>query len=108
VLFLPDVSDSVFLTGTQCWLGDQVISLPDLRTEDPTVAQMLYDWISELVGNYSIDGIRVDSATNLNPEFLPGLNKAADSYCLGEASDGDASSACGYQQVLDGFLNFPM
>lgn len=41
------------LISLQCWLGDTVISLPDLRTEDPTVANMLYDWITSLVSNYS-------------------------------------------------------
>jgi len=38
----------------ECWLGDDVISMPDLRTEDPTVQGEYQTWISELVSNYSI------------------------------------------------------
>ncbi|KAF7508534.1 hypothetical protein GJ744_009083 [Endocarpon pusillum] len=103
---IPDAGD---VLGVQkCWLGDTEVSLPDLRTEDPTVANMLYDWITSLVSNYSVDGIRIDSVANLSPDFLPGLNKAAGSYCLGEVHDGGVESACGFQRLLDGFLNFPI
>lgn len=63
---------------------------------------------SLLIASSTVDGIRVDSVANVNPDFLPKLNEAANLYCLGEAFDGDAISACGYQEVLDGFLNFPM
>jgi alpha-amylase len=35
------------------WLGDDVLSLPDVKTEDPKVAQMYYSWIESLVSNYS-------------------------------------------------------
>src|SRR5438046_10461384 len=35
------------------WIGDDVLSLPDLKTEDSKVAQMLYSWIGSLVSNYS-------------------------------------------------------
>lgn len=54
-----------------------------------------------------VDGLRIDSVANVNPDFLPGFNAAAGVYCLGEAYDGNPVSACGYQDVLDGFLNFP-
>lgn len=38
---------------TQCWLGDNIVSLPDLRTEDSNVANMWNTWIGQLVSNYS-------------------------------------------------------
>jgi alpha-amylase len=42
------------LTAVQVdWLGDDVLSLPDVRTEDPKVAQVYYSWIGSLVSNYS-------------------------------------------------------
>lgn len=37
----------------QCWLGDNTISLPDLRNEDQEVQQILGSWVSQLVSNYS-------------------------------------------------------
>jgi alpha-amylase len=35
------------------WLGDDVLSLPDVKTEDPKVEQLYYSWIESLVSNYS-------------------------------------------------------
>lgn len=37
----------------QCWMGDNTISLPDLRNEDQEVQQILGTWVSQLVSNYS-------------------------------------------------------
>lgn len=43
----------VMLRLHQCWLGDNTISLPDLRNEDHEVQQILGSWVSQLVSNYS-------------------------------------------------------
>ena len=46
--------DSGNATAAQVdWLGDEVLSLPDVKTEDPKVAQMYNSWIQSLVSNYS-------------------------------------------------------
>lgn len=42
----------------QCWMGDNTISLPDLRNEDQEVQQILGTWVSQLVSNYSSMFIR--------------------------------------------------
>lgn len=36
-----------------CWEGDNIVSLPDLRTEDSDVLGMWETWITQLVANYS-------------------------------------------------------
>lgn len=36
-----------------CWLGDDKVELPDLRTEDQAVVDEYGAWIGELVANYS-------------------------------------------------------
>lgn len=36
-----------------CWLGDDVVSLPDLDTQSKDVRNMFNDWIGELVKNYT-------------------------------------------------------
>lgn len=41
------------LTFHQCWMGDNTLSLPDLRNEDEEVQRMLGTWVSQLVSNYS-------------------------------------------------------
>jgi alpha-amylase len=42
----------------QCWMGDNTISLPDLRNEDQEVQQILGNWVSQLVSNYSSMSMR--------------------------------------------------
>ncbi|KAN0075611.1 Glycoside hydrolase superfamily [Elaphomyces granulatus] len=91
-----------------CWLGDLTVSLPDLKSEDPIVASMLDTWITELVSNYSVDGLRIDSIFNMNPDFFPGFNQAAGVFCLGEGSTNLASSLCPLSTQLDGLINYPM
>ncbi len=43
-----------------CWLGDTKVALPDLDTEDPTVASTYGTWVNNLVQEYGIDGLRID------------------------------------------------
>jgi len=90
------------------WLGDDVLSLPDVKTEDPQVASMYYSWIKSLVSNYSADGVRIDTVLNVNTDFFPGFNKAAGVFCTGEVFNGDPASSCPIQEDLDSILNFPM
>ncbi|TQB73364.1 hypothetical protein MPDQ_005949 [Monascus purpureus] len=93
---------------TECWLGDETVSLPDLKTEDHVVASMLYSWVSELVSNYSMDGLRLDSIFNVDQQFWHGFNSSAGVFCLGEGSTQDASSLCPLQWSIDGLLNYPL
>jgi alpha-amylase len=37
----------------ECWLGDDALPLPDLKTDDQGVAAEYDSWISGLVSNYS-------------------------------------------------------
>lgn len=90
------------------WLGDDVLSLPDVKTEDPQVASMYYSWIESLVSNYSADGVRIDTVLNVNTDFFPGFNKAAGVFCTGEVFNGDPASSCPIQEDLDSILNFPI
>jgi alpha-amylase len=43
-----------------CWLGDTVVTLPDVNTENPSVSQAYQNWISGFVQEFSIDGFRID------------------------------------------------
>ncbi|KXT01114.1 hypothetical protein AC578_10882 [Pseudocercospora eumusae] len=91
----------------QCWIGSDTVSLPDLRTEDPTVAGMWNRWISQLVSNYSIDGLRIDTAYQVNQGFWSGFQSAAGGiHVLGEVWNGDTSVMCPYQNYLTGLMNY--
>ncbi|KAH9822861.1 glycoside hydrolase family 13 protein [Teratosphaeria destructans] len=90
----------------QCWMGDEVVSLPDLRTEDSDVQDGFNSWISELVSNYSIDGIRIDSAMQVSTDFFPSFVSSAGVYAVGEVLNGDPTTLCPYQDVMSGMLNY--
>jgi alpha-amylase len=94
-------------TLQNCWLGSNRVSLPDLRTEDPTVANMFNRWISEMVANYSIDGLRIDTAQHVDPAFLSGFQAAAGGiHVLGEVWNGNPEELCPHQNTMTGLLNY--
>ncbi|CZT18071.1 related to alpha-amylase A precursor [Ramularia collo-cygni] len=91
-----------------CWVSNNdVAPLPDLRTEDQEVQQMWNTWISQLVSNYSIDGLRIDTAQQVNQGFWPGFQSAAGGiHTLGEVFNGNPDVMCPYQNSLYGLLNY--
>lgn len=91
-----------------CWLSVAANALPDLRTEDPGVAEKYNAWIKELVGNYSIDGLRIDTVKHVDKAATSSFNEAAGVYAVGEIFHGDPAYTCPYQDASDGVLNFPV
>ncbi|KAI9684981.1 MAG: hypothetical protein M1820_010854 [Bogoriella megaspora] len=91
----------------QCWEGDETVTLPDFKTEDSSVASTLYSWAANLVSEYNIDGLRLDSAAHVDAAFWPEFNAAVGVYCLGEVFDDRSGYVCNYQNGLDGVLNYP-
>ncbi|CZR53768.1 related to alpha-amylase A precursor [Phialocephala subalpina] len=90
-----------------CWEGDNTVSLPDLRTEDSDVLSVWESWITNLVSEYSIDGLRVDSAQQVDQAFFPPFQSAAGVHILGEVFNGDPAYVCPYQNYMSGVLNYP-
>ncbi|KAJ6102429.1 hypothetical protein N7486_004856 [Penicillium sp. IBT 16267x] len=91
-----------------CWMGDNTISLPDLRNEDQDVQQILGTWVSQLVSNYSIDGLRIDSVLNIPSVFFSNFSKSAGVFTMGEGATQDVSGYCSLQPSLSGLLNYPL
>ncbi|KAK1987005.1 alpha amylase [Colletotrichum cereale] len=87
-----------------CWLE----GLPDLRTEDAYVRKVHADWIKDLVAKYSIDGLRVDTALEIEPDFWTkgGFRDAAGVFLLAEVSHEDLNILAPYQKVFDGFMDY--
>ncbi|KAG6379070.1 alpha-amylase [Boletus reticuloceps] len=106
----------------RCWLGDTIVPLADINTEDPTVVSAFQDWIQSLVLEYSIDGLRIDAflPTSPNPSFIdnrhvnmdfwPGFCAAAGVFCIGEVFTTDIDDVAAFQgpDALDSVLNYPM
>ncbi|XHG02061.1 hypothetical protein AWENTII_005424 [Aspergillus wentii] len=92
----------------KCWFAAEGVALPDLKTEDETVALAIQEWIQELVGNYFIDGLRIDAAKHMNDEYLGNFTQAAGVFTMGEAYATNTSLVCGYQELVSGVLNYPL
>ncbi|KAG9961643.1 alpha-amylase, partial [Aureobasidium melanogenum] len=91
-----------------CWEGDNTVSLPDLRVEDSNVQDMFATWIEQLAKNYTIDGLRIDSAAEVGKDSLANFESAANMYAVGEVFNNNADYVCAYQDSLSGVMNYPM
>lgn len=91
-----------------CWFGVEVVALPDLKTEDETVVSMIQDWIKELIGNYSIDGLRIDATKHVNDAYLTKFSEASGVFTMGEVYSGETNAVCRYEEFVSGLLNYPM
>jgi alpha-amylase len=87
-----------------CWLE----GLPDLRTEDADVRKIYSAWIKDLVSKYSIDGLRIDTALEIEPEFWTegGFKEAAGVFLLAEINHSAPETLAPYQKYLDGYIDF--
>lgn len=83
----------------QGWLGDRTLPLPDVNTEDPAIARAFNSWIADLVGNYSIDGLRIDTVKHVRQNFWPDFAKAAGVYTIGEVYEGSTSYLTPYTRT---------
>lgn len=91
-----------------CWLTDGDVLLPDLDTENQTIADMLYDYINVTAGRYNIDGMRIDKANYIRKDFWPGFVSNASVFSMGEVKTNDTDYAAGYTDVLDSVLDYPL
>ncbi|KAL4948298.1 glycoside hydrolase superfamily [Aspergillus filifer] len=92
----------------QCWLSTSSVSLPDVDTTRDDVKSIFNDWVGNLVSNYSIDGLRVDTVRHVQKDFWRDFNDAAGVYCIGEIFHGSQDYTCPYQEVMDGVMNYPI
>ncbi|KAF2859850.1 glycoside hydrolase family 13 protein [Piedraia hortae CBS 480.64] len=92
----------------KCWLGSEYVPLPDLKTEDDGVRDMLGQWIHGMVANYSVDGLRIDAGANVEPDFFTGFVKSAGVFSTAEVYMSNASEACEYQDTVGSILNYPL
>ncbi|PCG89426.1 Glycoside hydrolase, superfamily [Penicillium occitanis (nom. inval.)] len=91
-----------------CWLGDDTVSLTDLNTQSDQVRNVWYSWVKDLVANYTVDGLRIDTVKHVEKDFWTGYSQAAGVYTLGEVLHGDPAYTCPYQGYVDGVFNYPI
>jgi alpha-amylase len=93
---------------TTCWLGDEGVATPRIRTSDPVIAATLDQWISDLVQTYEIDGIRIDGAKQIESGFFPNFTQSAGVYTMGEVYEDNATMMCDYQNLTPGLENYAL
>ncbi|KAF8621832.1 hypothetical protein AX15_007457 [Amanita polypyramis BW_CC] len=90
-----------------CSVGDDILSLPDLNTEDPVVVQALHNWVSWLVKTFNIDGLRIDTVKHIRKDFWPSFVEASGVFTLGEVLSDEIDYSAPYTSVLDALLDYP-
>ena len=68
----------------QCWLGDNIVALPDINTEDPSIVSTLNAWVKDLVNKYRVDGLRIDTVKHIRKDFWPEFARSAGVFTMGE------------------------
>ncbi|CAJ0757793.1 15031_t:CDS:2, partial [Entrophospora sp. SA101] len=87
--------------------GDD-LPLPDLNTENPSVASELNKWIKWLVSEFNFDGIRIDTVRHIPHSFWSGFAKSSGVFSIGEILDGDPRIVASYQGLIDSTLGYPL
>lgn len=85
-----------------CWIA----GLPDVKTSDSTVRNVLYEWISWLVDEYGFDGLRLDTVKHVEKDFWFGFTEASGVYTVGEVWDGNVDYLAGYDGLMGGVLDY--
>ncbi|KAL8688258.1 MAG: hypothetical protein Q9218_005788, partial [Villophora microphyllina] len=106
VCFVDDYTNQTNVE--KCWLGNPSYPLADVKTTSASVRITYNSWIKELVSNYSIDGLRIDTVKHVEQDFWSGFQRAAGVFAIGEVADGDVRYVCPYQDHMEGVLNYPM
>ena len=101
-------SDSIVEQG---WF----FNLADLNQSDAFVASHLTTWIQQMVQNYSIDAIRLDTAPYVPRDFLRRFQDAAGVEIFGEITTSNYTYLASYmkdlpsqQRILAGVFNFKL
>jgi alpha-amylase len=90
-------------------LGDTNVTLPDVDTTNPDVIERYGNWIQAFVKEYNIDGLRIDAAKHVQPDFWPVFCGKAGVFCMGEVFGGaEVAPIAEWQGPLDSVLNFPL
>jgi len=82
--------------------------LLDLDQDNKYVRATLSSWIHDLVQNYSIDGLRIDTFPHVKCEYWKEFLVAAGVYAVGEVASGDITWVAPWQKCGDATLSYPL
>ncbi|KAK4541991.1 hypothetical protein LTR36_007191 [Oleoguttula mirabilis] len=103
-----DYSGKNITSLEQCWLGSWFVPLADLRTESKEVREIFGTWIKEMVANYSVDGLRIDTGVNVEPSFFTDFVESAGVFATAEVYLSNDSVACEWEATVGSIINYPL
>lgn len=69
---ITDYSNTTITAIENCWLTSY---LPDVATEQTDIQAMYADWIQWLIAEYDIDGLRLDTVEQVEPDALEAFSE---------------------------------
>ncbi|KAI8941514.1 hypothetical protein NX059_002729 [Plenodomus lindquistii] len=84
----------------------RIANLPDINTSLPEIRSLFNTWITWLVREYNLDGLRIDTVKHVSRDFWPDFASAAGVYSIGEVFDGNPSYLASYAGLMPGLLNY--
>ncbi|OLL23553.1 Alpha-amylase A type-1/2 [Neolecta irregularis DAH-3] len=89
----------------QCWVSEQT---PDVDTESDFVINIYNNWIGDLVKNYSIDGLRIDTVKHVRQSFWPKFVQSSGVFAIGEVLADTTNYTCAYQNYMPSVFNYAL
>lgn len=92
-----------------CWLVESPPPvLADLDSENPAVYDPMVQSVVNIVKEYNVDGIRLDTARHIPKPYLAQFQKAVGVFVTGEAVNDSIPYVTQYQGPLNSALNYPL
>ena len=68
----------------QCWLGNESMPWADVDTENTEVIGKLNNWITDVIGDFGVDGLRLSTVKFVSKDFWDTFANQAEVFTLGE------------------------
>lgn len=91
----------------QCWLGNETMPWADVNTEDAGVAGMLSQWISKVISDIGVDGLRLSTVKYVSQSFWRTFTNQAGVFTMGEVISNSTNHTSPYTEVMDAVLDYP-
>ncbi|KAI5992456.1 glycoside hydrolase family 13 protein [Pisolithus albus] len=91
----------------QCWLGNETMPWADVNTEDAGVAGMLSQWISKVISDIGVDGLRLSTVKYVSQDFWKTFTTEAGVFTMGEVLSNSTNHTSAYTEVMDAVLDYP-
>ncbi|GME23708.1 hypothetical protein GTA08_BOTSDO13705 [Neofusicoccum parvum] len=92
-----------------CWLGNDLLSLPDVDTENEDIVDYFEKWGTNVIDTYNVDGFRVDAVKHVPKTFWNDFESVVNTYTIGEDFTSQTEYICNYMtNAVSAVLNYPM